>query len=442
MMNKAVSVTALVRYIKGKLENDAGIQGVLVEGEISNFSAYRSGHWYFSMKDSGAQIRCVMFSSSNKRVSFMPKDGDKIIVRGDINVYEGRGELQMLVTAMKPAGIGKLFLEFEALKKRLEEEGLFDESHKKAIPAFPMRIALVTGKNTAARSDVLSTLAKRWPAASVTEYPVLVQGDQSAEQIRKALLSADNEGFDVILLVRGGGSIEDLWSFNDEQLARTIYALSTPVVTGVGHETDFTIADFVADLRAPTPTGAAVRSTPDISEIEERISQYRHRMVRSVGRKIDDAENQLNMIRKKTVFSKPERLYSQQEMHLRSISETFLRHMNQNVSSVRHELYDYQNRMIRSCQASVRSESMRCEKNRISLMHILDQKKNDMRKQVQSAAGLLDAYSPLKILERGYSITECAGKPVTSWHQVKINDTVEIRLHEGRLQAAVTKTEE
>ncbi len=442
MMNKAVSVTALVRYIKGKLENDAGIQGVLVEGEISNFSAYRSGHWYFSMKDSGAQIRCVMFASSNRRVSFMPKDGDKIIVRGDINVYEGRGELQMMVTAMKPAGLGKLFLEYEALKKRLEEEGLFDEEHKKTVPAFPMRIALVTGKNTAARSDVLITLARRWPAASVTEYPVLVQGDQSAEQIRTALLSADKEAFDVILLVRGGGSIEDLWSFNDEALARTIYSLKTPIVTGVGHETDFTIADFVADLRAPTPTGAAVKATPDIKEIHEKLIQYKSRLIRSTDRQLSNAVNQLNMIENKPVFSKPERLYSQQEMALRSVSESFFRYMNRNVSSLKQELTEYRTRIIQNSQNAIRSESMRSERNRTALIHQMNLQLSDARKKIQTEAGLLDAYSPLKVLERGYSITVGNGKTLTSFRQVNENDQINIRLHEGKLTAVVTKTEE
>ncbi len=226
MSQRTVTVTALVRYLKSKLENDALIQGILVEGEISNFSAYRSGHWYFSIKDAGAQMRCVMFAGANRRMTWMPKDGDKVIVQADVSVYEGRGEMQLLVTGMKPAGIGDLFLQYEALKAKLAEEGLFDESHKKPIPPYPMRIALVTGKNTAARADVLNTLGRRWPIASIAEFPVLVQGTESAAQIIDALKKADTMGFDVILLVRGGGSIEDLWSFNDERLAVILQSVS------------------------------------------------------------------------------------------------------------------------------------------------------------------------------------------------------------------------
>ncbi|MBQ1468483.1 MAG: exodeoxyribonuclease VII large subunit, partial [Solobacterium sp.] len=301
MSKQVLTVSSLVRYLKNRLEGDSMTQHVLVEGELSNFSNYRSGHWYFTLKDSNAQLRCAMFASSNRKISYVPKDGDKVLVQGDISVFEGRGEMQLIVTNMKPSGIGDLFIQFEALKKKLSEEGLFAEEHKKEIPLYPEHIGLVTGKNTAARSDVLTTLQRRWPVAEVHEYPVLVQGTGSAEQITDALKYMDTLGYDVILLVRGGGSIEDLWSFNSEMLARTIYDLNTPIITGVGHEVDFTIADFVADLRAPTPTGAAERCSPDIREVKDFVQTMKDRLNRETTALLNTSSQRLDINRNSAI---------------------------------------------------------------------------------------------------------------------------------------------
>ena len=303
MSQNVVSVSTLVHYLKSKLESDNLIQKVLVEGEISNFSNYRSGHWYFSLKDENSLIRCVMFSSYNKKVQFAPKDGDKVIIQADVSVYEQRGDIQLLVYAMKSDKIGDLYLQFEKLKAKLYAEGVFDDKYKKPIPLYPMNIALVTGANTAARSDVLTTLNRRWPIAEIHEYSVLVQGNESAGQIINALKQADNNHHDVILLVRGGGSIEDLWSFNDETLARTIFNLKTPIITGIGHEINYTISDYVADLRAPTPTGAAERCAPDQKDVLNMLNVYQTRLNTAITTKKDHASRELNKYSSSFVFS-------------------------------------------------------------------------------------------------------------------------------------------
>lgn len=434
-MNNAVTVSGLVRYLKARLENDARLQSVMVEGEISNFSAYRSGHWYFSLKDANAQIRCVMFAYQNRRMTWMPKDGDKVIVTGSVSVYEGRGEVQLLVSGMKPAGIGDLYLQFEALKKKLSEEGLFDEEHKKAIPRYPMNVCLITGRNTAARADVLTTMARRWPVAKISEYPALVQGEQSAAQIIHALKTVDPMGFDVILLVRGGGSIEDLWSFNDETLARTIHALRTPVITGVGHEIDYTIADLVSDLRAPTPTGAAERCSPDIKDVLQNLDDLETRMHRSVGMRLEAERENLNALAEKPVLTRPQRLYEQKAVMLESLKQQFLRQMNTKASGMRNEVGGYQNRLVQSGTRIVQEARMRLEGNAQQMNHAMEAYTMKKQEQLKQNAGLLDAYSPLKVLERGYSITTSGKKVIHSVTQVENDMDLSIRVADGIIHA-------
>lgn len=439
MSQNVVTVSALVRYLKSRLEHDAMIQGVLVEGEISNFSSYRSGHWYFSLKDSGAQIRCVMFASSNRTVSFSPKDGDKVTVRGDISVFESRGELQLLVTGMKPSGIGDLFLQFEQLKKKLAEEGLFDEAHKKPIPAYPFKICLITGKNTAARADVLNTVSRRWPPAQIYEFPVLVQGKESASQIIKALNDADGMGFDVILLVRGGGSIEDLWSFNDEQLARTIYALKTPIITGVGHEVDFTIVDFVSDLRAPTPTGAAERATPDIQEVQSRLINSRIRLNNAMKKIMTDAGHRLQTDADRAIFRNPEKLYSEQQLHLNALSIQ-LEHVLQTRTRQLHQKLDQtKNQLLNDAGVLTKTQQMRLSQNQLKLINETRNCLNASEAQLGKDAGMLDAYSPLKVLQRGYSVVMKNGRAVKSTEQLQEQDSVHVLLGNGSFEGSVTK---
>ena len=437
MSEQILSVGSLVHYLKGRLEGDAFLQNILVEGEISNFSSYRSGHWYFSIKDSAAQMRCVMFSSANRQVKFAPKDGDQVLLRCHVAVYEGRGEMQLLVMAMKPIGQGELYLRFEALKKKLEAQGLFEEAHKKAIPAFPMRIALVTGKNTAARADVLNTLARRWPLAEIGEYPVLVQGNQSAEQMIKALSAADQAGFDVILLVRGGGSIEDLWSFNDEALAKTIYTLKTPLITGIGHEVDFTIADFAADLRAPTPTAAAERCAPDRLVVLRHLKQLHARLKNAVHEQVEKKRIGFDSLKETAVFMRPQRLYSEREFHLHALKETFMRRIHMRMITPAQKIRDAKAHLHINSERITQQRQADLEKWRQRLQYTMEQQTATARNRLSKMAALLEAYSPLHILKRGYAIASIKKSVIRSVAQTRIGEKMSVRLQDGILKVQV-----
>ncbi|MDO9593084.1 MAG: exodeoxyribonuclease VII large subunit, partial [Erysipelotrichaceae bacterium] len=267
------TVTALIRFIKKHLETESSIQSVAVQGEISNFTAHRSGHWYFTLKDNQSRCSCVMFATAASKVSLVPKDGDQVIVVGSVSVFEASGQMQLYVTRLIPQGLGALYAKLEALKKKLSQAGIFDDTRKKPIPAYPESIGVITSKNTAAYQDVMSTLKRRWPLADVVHYHSAVQGEGSIEQLVDAIKSADGNAHDVMLLVRGGGSIEDLWSFNEEPVVMAIAACKTPVISGVGHQSDVTLVDFVADVRAPTPTGAAEMATPDQNDVQLTITK-------------------------------------------------------------------------------------------------------------------------------------------------------------------------
>ena len=277
-MLEVFSVAQLTGYIKDLIEEDGYLQNVTVKGEISNFIAHRSGHWYFTLKDENSQIKAVMFRGSNMRVNFKPEDGHKVILQGKVSVYEGRGEYQIYATAMKRDGLGDLYVAFEEMKARLMAEGLFDAQYKKPLPSFPTKIGVITSANGAAVRDIKNIATRRCPSVQLVLYPSLVQGAGTEESLIKALDFFENTyKVDAIILGRGGGSIEDLWGFNGEKLARKIFSMQTPVVSAVGHETDFTICDFVADLRAPTPSAAAELTIPDIHGLLQDLDRrYDH----------------------------------------------------------------------------------------------------------------------------------------------------------------------
>ncbi len=293
-MATVFTVGDLTGYIKDKLEGDYILQNVTVKGEISNFIAHRSGHWYFTLKDEDSQIKAVMFRGSNSRVSFIPTNGHKVVVRGDISVYPPQGNYQLNVTGMKKDGLGDLFVAFEELKRKLEAEGLFDRAHKKKLPAFPSKIGVITSANGAAVRDIKNIASRRCSAVQLVLYPALVQGAGTEESLVKALDYFENEyPVDAIIIGRGGGSIEDLWGFNGELLARKIYAMQTPVVSAVGHETDFTICDFVADLRAPTPSAAAELTVPDVVGLLQDLDLRYERLTEGMQALIDGERERL-----------------------------------------------------------------------------------------------------------------------------------------------------
>ena len=457
---RVVTVSRLVRYLKGQLESNAYLHSLYVEGEVSNLRRPYSGHWYFSLKDEQSSIPCVMFASSARNVKFPVNNGDKVIVRGDITVYMPEGRMQLLVQAMQPGGTGALYLQLEALKKKLFAEGLFDEAHKKPLPQFPMDIALVTGNNTAARSDVLITLKKRWPVASIHEYPCPVQGEGAALKIVEALQKADGDHHDVILLVRGGGSLEDLWCFNDELLARTVYAMHTPIVTGVGHETDTTLVDYVSDHRANTPTGAVEAAVPDIHEVRKHIQDLKVRMMNASGTAIKHKRMMLERMAMSSVFRSPDMLYRDKVMRLDFLREKLIHSTTvadknrvllnnlrnrivtlamQESHTLKTKTYEKRTALLQEMNHALSQSETRLTSNEDALVRnmklVLDSKRNELEKEMR----LLDAYSPLKVLDRGYSIVTKDDKAVIDAKDLQKEDLVTLRFAKGSAQAKIEK---
>ena len=458
MSRRIIPVSTLVHYLKGSLEGDPVLHGVLVEGEISNIRKPYSGHWYFTLKDEKSGISCVMFSSYNRRVSFDAQNGDKVEIRGDVSVYEAGGSLQIMVNAMRRAGVGDLYQKFEELKKKLSMEGLFDEGIKKPLPAYPFDIALVSGNQTAAREDVLITLKKRWPVAKITEYPAPVQGAEAAPKIMEALKKADKGRHDVILLVRGGGSIEDLWCFNDEQLARSLRTMQTPVVTGIGHEIDFTLCDFTSDLRANTPTGAVEAAVPDLSEVKANVDHLRVLLERTIRNRLETEAIHLDHLSSSTVLNEPERLLhnsmneliglkgrlllfpdtlNKKNMELQVMQHRFHYAFDQMNRNLKEEISEYEISLTDWWQNYSKEKSESLSQLSEQLSHNIEDRINKEDEKLRMNTALLDAYSPLKVLKRGYSVVSSNGKVISKSDQLNKGDSIHIRLSDGSADALI-----
>ncbi len=460
MSRRVVPVSRLVRYIKEYMDSDPVLHGVMIEGEISNLRIPNSGHWYFSLKDEKASLTCAMFAYQNRKVSFQPKNGDKVILVGDVTVYESMGSMQMVASSMQPSGIGELYLKFEELKKKLYQEGLFEESHKKTLPRFPMDIALVTGSNTAARKDVLITFQKRWPIARITEYPAPVQGLEASCKIIEALKKADAGNHELVILARGGGSLEDLWCFNDESLSRFIYQMNTPIITGIGHETDTTLVDYVSDVRANTPTGAVEVGTPDLHEISASLDQYEIRLINTVKSKIQKDRNDLIHYANSSVLKNPYQFIQEKIVKVQFISERLLKYqyliqskrnqldqiltifhkqMNSTSRVIRDELKEQKTELIVQVNKQLTNAQHTLSLKNDALYTGIDKNRNRYSNDVQNMIHLLDAYSPLKVLSRGYSVTYKDNHVIKDIQEVNINDTLTVRLSNGTV---ITKVED
>ena len=395
-----MTVAQLNNYVKGLIETDGQLRSVFVAGEISNFvNHYKSGHFYLSLKDENAVIKAVMFRSYAQKVPFDLQNGMRVICRGRVAVYERDGVYQLYIEEIQPDGVGALKIAFDQMTKRLQDEGLFDEAHKKPIPRYPSRIAVITSPTGAAIQDILNILGRRMPAVEVLMYPVLVQGEFAAEQLRAAVKAVnDDKSADVIVIGRGGGSIEDLWAFNDEGLARAIYASVIPVISAVGHETDFTICDFVSDLRAPTPSAAAELAVPDVSDVLKLIERLNRSAASAVKNKISQSENELKRLAENRVLRSP-------VSYIDSLYETF----------------------DRVCTSYKRVAEAVVEEHSQKLRII---------------AAKLDAYSPLKTLSRGYSIAYKGDDILRSVNGLSQNDRLKIKLQDGLAECVVTSISE
>ncbi len=390
----AITVSDLNKYIKNKVDEDEYLNNVYVKGEISNFKHHYTGHMYFTLKDDKSLIKCVMFKSLTSTLTFIPKDGMKVLILGTVAIYEAGGVYQIYCKAMQEDGVGNLYKKYEELKNKLEREGLFDNSHKKKIPLMPKVIGVLTSQTGAVIRDIINVSTRRNPNVYIRLYPIPVQGKGAEFKIADAInLINEQKVADVIILARGGGSIEDLWPFNEEIVARAIYDSEIPIISAVGHETDFTIADFVADLRAPTPSAAAELAQVDIYELKKKINEYNLRYKQALKKKVEFLRLRYEKTMASRVFTDP----------LKKINENYL------------------------------NVDMKLKRIQDAMQNIL---KNNKIK-AQNSILKLDALSPLKTLARGYSISEHEGTILKTTKQIKENDNITVRIPDGKITAKV-----
>ncbi|MGC1520047.1 MAG: exodeoxyribonuclease VII large subunit [Steroidobacteraceae bacterium] len=432
------SVSRLNREVRVLLER--GFGALWLEAEISNFARPSSGHWYFSLKDSAAQVRCAMFRQRNMLCAFTPRDGQKVLVRARIGLYEPRGEYQLIVDHMEDAGLGALKRQFEELSARLNLEGLFAADRKRSLPRLPRRIGIITSPTGAAVRDILHVLARRFPAAAVLIYPVSVQGAQAATEIVAALESAGVRAeCDVLILARGGGSLEDLWAFNDERLARAIVASPIPVITGIGHEIDFTIADFAADVRAPTPSAAAEIAVPDADEWRNAFVRFGVRLQRGLRRRLEEQGERLLWLTGRLGQASPAARLGARAQRLDELEQSLLRALRRRLQEHRERLRWLTGRAaLASPSARLKQQGLRLENwdhrlNRAMLQAIVSR-----RDKLLPLIRTLNAVSPLATLDRGYAIVSVEGGAILrNAADAKLGTLIDARLAQGRLRARV-----
>ena len=437
MNEQVLSVTDVNRYIKDLFTIDGFLNNVTVKGEISNLKIHGRGHLYFSLKDENSKINCVMFNYAPK-VSFELNDGMSVQVKGRVNVYEASGSYQIYVNEMTNDGVGNLYQLFEELKKRLNNEGLFDETHKQKLPRIPKKIGVITAPTGAAVKDIISTINKRYPLCEILIFPTLVQGDGAKENIVKMIEKANETDVDLIILGRGGGSIEDLWAFNEEIVARSIFNSKIPIISAVGHEIDFTISDFVADLRAPTPTGAALMAVPDQYEIMRYLNEYKGRITNVLNNKLKRANEKLSSAANSFILKNILSLYSPKEQKLDILIDKLNGLINNKISYNTNKL----NQLLIKLKGLSPSEKIdyniekikRLEKNLNNSMKNIIKFKS---KELTNSQTKIELLNPTNILDKGYSIIKINDKIIKSKNDVKISDNLDIILKDGIINSEV-----
>ncbi|WP_318978592.1 exodeoxyribonuclease VII large subunit [Effusibacillus dendaii] len=443
-----LSVSELTAAIKMLLEQDPELSDVWVRGEISNYTHHSSGHMYFTLKDAGSRVKSVMFASKNRNLQFLPKEGMKVIVRGYLSVYERDGQYQLYVEDMQPDGMGSLFLAFQQLKERLEKEGLFDYTHKKQLPEFPKRIGVVTSPTGAAVRDIITTIRRRYPLADILLLPVLVQGAEAAPMIANAIHTLNESAewqIDVMIVGRGGGSLEELWAFNEEVVARAIFASRIPVISAVGHETDFTIADFVADVRAATPTAAAELAVPHLTELIRHMDNLRERLAVAMENRIQGYRKQLERFERSAVFRRPLDRVQQLRQQVDHLENELELRLVKWVSVRNKRLNDLSGRLMQKSPVErvIRTEERYgylLSKLQTAIKNRLNAENNRLDRMLDK----LDAYSPLHILKRGYTLTYESERHelVRSVRQIQPGDRVTVKFSDGALDCQVWGIEE
>ena len=461
MNDKYLTVSALTRYLKVKFDLDDNLKSVFLKGEISNFKAHTAGHFYFSIKDEGSKINAIMFRSNASKIDFTPADGTKVLVCGHISIYEPTGGYQIYVDSMLQDGVGNLYVAYEKLKKKLMTEGYFDEAHKKKIPKVPKRVGIVTASTGAAVRDIITTIRRRFPICETILFPTLVQGDNAKDSIAFNIQRAQDYDLDVLIVGRGGGSIEDLWPFNEEIVDRAIYNSKVPVISAVGHEVDFTIADFVADLRAPTPTAAAELAVPNMADLKKHISQIEIRLNESIYKKINYLKLYLDSIKNSFVLKSPMLMYENKKQVLdllgQRLNESILKLIKERkdkliliktsyVLKCPQNIYDDKFKLVLDLKGKINSLIynkvllFRHKFDMIKTSYILKNPHSIYKDSVVKLIGITDKLSllnPLNVLSRGFSITYLNDKVLKNVKDVQKDDVLKIKMKNGTLNAKV-----
>lgn len=416
--DKYLTVGAITKYLKYKFDTDNNLKQVFLKGEISNFKAHTSGHFYFSIKDESSKINAIMFHSNASKINFVPQDGMKVLITGRITVYEATGGYQIYVNDMMEDGVGNLYVAFEKLKKKLEQEGLFDVAHKKKIPEIPSKIGIITAPTGAAIRDILSTIKRRFPICETILFPSLVQGDAAAEDIVKNIKLASNYDLDVLIIGRGGGSIEDMWPFNEEIVARAIYDCKIPTISAVGHEIDFTISDFVSDLRAPTPTGAAEMAVPSLYDLQKHLNQLQIRLNENINQKVNYSKLYLDSIKNSFVIKNPMIMYENKKQMIDTLFERAMTLIKHTLIQNRTYLNNLSNHYI------LQNPHELYKTQKIKLTNLIDK---------------LEVVNPLGVLKRGYTVNYKEKRLINSINDIKEHDIIETVFHDGKVQAEIIK---
>ena len=393
MDTKYLTISQLNEYVKMRIDSDENLRKIFLKGEISNFKNHTRGHLYFTLKDDESRLSAVMFASQAAYLKFVPEDGMNVLVEGRISCYPAQGTYQVYVDKMEMDGLGNLYVEYEKLKKKLEAEGLFDQSHKKEIPKYPSRIGIVTASTGAAIKDILSTIKRRYPICETILFPALVQGAGAAPDVVKQINKAQEYDLDVLIVGRGGGSIEDLWAFNEEIVARAIYESKIPIISAVGHEIDYTIADYVADLRAPTPTGAAEMAVPVLSDVKNNIDNYKIRLRENIIKTLKQSELRLEKIKDSFILTNPLAMYEVKEEKLNNYTTILNKYIKEYLNNKKH--------------------SLKIDLNSLKLLN------------------------PINIMEKGYSLVRVGDKIIKDNKDLNQGDKIDIKLYKGEVIAEV-----
>ncbi|ANR68199.1 MULTISPECIES: exodeoxyribonuclease VII large subunit [Staphylococcus] len=435
-----LSVSALTKYIKYKFDQDPHLQSVLIKGELSNFKKHSSGHLYFNVKDKNSVISAMMFKGNASKIDFDPKEGDEVLLEARVSVYERRGNYQIYVNKMHIDGVGNLYQKLEQLKKKLTKDGFFDQNHKKLIPKFPQKIAVLTAGTGAAIRDIHTTINSRYPLAEQVQINTLVQGEQAKNDIVEKIQQADQLNVDTIIIGRGGGSIEDLWNFNEEDVVKAIYFCETPIISAVGHETDFTLSDFVADVRAATPTQAAVMATPDQYELRQYLKQTNLSLTRFIKQHMQQQRKHLEHVSSYYKFQTPTLLYDQQIQKRDDLEKQLSLSMNLRIKNEQQQLQLLTNKFnLKNFKQNINREQLTNNQKRIDLNKVINNFITNQQNKLTSKLESLNNLSPTNTMLRGYTIVNKDDDVITSTNDLAENDNIVLTMKDGVVDAQVKK---